>query len=252
MLSSDEVKAQAASLTVNALLAATGGFVDGFTYVGHGRVFANGMTANVLLFSASLFTGLWPAGLRFLPPIVAFMAAVWVSQAIHLRTTRSSHIAPYRAVLILETGVLFTLSLLPATTSDLLFTTSIAFVAALQMQTFREVDGRTYSSTFTTGNLRTLGEAAFTWCFRGRGQESARVVRDFATIVAAFLAGALAGAGTTKAFGNRALWLPSIWILLVWMELQTGSRLAAGRSQNKIDRSAVSETSSRQAKPRYQ
>ena len=47
------MQTRAASLSVNAMLAAIGGFLDGFTYVGHGHVFANGMTANVLLLGAT-------------------------------------------------------------------------------------------------------------------------------------------------------------------------------------------------------
>ena len=227
------VKARAASLSVSAILAAVGGFLDGFTYVGHGRVFANGMTANVLLFSASFFTRSWHSALRFLPPIMAFMAAVWVSQAIHLSYARRDLMEPYRAVLLLEIAVLIILSVLPASTTDLLFTTSIAFTAALQMQTFREVNGRAYTSTFTTGNLRALSEAAFKWCFLGHNRETARAVKDFACIVTAFLFGALAGGGAAKAFGNRALWCAAFLLLVVVMEIRTTRISRGSASKNK-------------------
>ena len=133
---------------------------------------------------------------------------------------RRGVIAPYQSILLLEAGVLLVLSLLPATTNDLLFTTSIAFAAAVQMQTFREVNGRSYCSTFTTGNLRTLGEAAFNWFFRGHQRETALVVRDFSVIVTAFLLGALAAGGITKAFGNRALWCAVLLLLLVAIEIR--------------------------------
>jgi len=239
-----DVKARAASLSVNAILAVAGGFLDGFTYVGHGRVFANGMTANMLLFSASIFTRSWQAAVRFLPPILAFMAAIWVAQAIQLYSTRRHAATPYRAVLLLEIGVLIILSLLPASTTDLLFTTSIAFTAAMQMQTFREVDGRAYTSTFTTGNLRTLGEAAFTWLFLSRSPETACIVRNFAVIVTAFLAGGLAGAGTTKAFGNHALWCAILLLVLVEVQIQT-----RGFGRKIKRRSPVSATSSLQVRP---
>jgi uncharacterized membrane protein YoaK (UPF0700 family) len=210
------------SLGVNALLAAAGGFLDGFTYVGHGRVFANGMTANVLLLSASVFMRSWRETARFVPPLTAYMAAVWAAQAIQLHSARRALATPHQAVLLLEAGVLLILGLLPATSADLLFTSSIAFVAGVQTQTFREVHGRNYSSTFTTGNLRTLGEAAFHWVFQGRKRESALVVRDFSVIVTAFVAGALAGAGTTKAFGNGALWFAVILLVLAGLRVGVG------------------------------
>lgn len=119
------------------------------------------MTASVLLPGARFFTRSWQEALRFVPPIIAFIAAVWVSQGVQLHSTRRSVTAPYQAVLLLEAAVLLVLSLLPATTTGSLFTTSIAFAAAVQMQTFREVNGRSYCSTLTTGNLRTFSKASF-------------------------------------------------------------------------------------------
>src|SRR5437016_240014 len=50
------------------------------------------------------------------------------------------------------------------------------------MQTFGEVNERSSCSTFTTGNLRTLGEAAFTWFFRAHQRETAIVVREFSLL----------------------------------------------------------------------
>src|SRR5687767_5363254 len=141
---------RAGSLPVAAMFAAAGGYLDGFTYVGHGHVFANAMTANVVLLGATVFTRSWHSALRYLPPILAFLAAVWVSQAIQLSSERRRTETPFRSVLLLEIAILLVLAFLPPTTTDIVFTTSIAFAASVQMQTFNKVHGRTYSSTFTT------------------------------------------------------------------------------------------------------
>jgi uncharacterized membrane protein YoaK (UPF0700 family) len=193
------------TLGIGALLASAGGFLDGFTYVGHGHVFANAMTGNVVLLGINFFSGSWHAALRLLPAIAAFLVGVSVSQAVQLDSRRRDVSVPYSAILGLETGVLLVLSLLPATTADILFTTSIAFVASVQVQTFREVNGHNYNSTFTTGNLRILSEAAVGWFVEGHSRADSRVVRDFSVICGAFLAGATAGGYTTQMFGNRAL-----------------------------------------------
>jgi uncharacterized membrane protein YoaK (UPF0700 family) len=84
------------------------------------------------------------------------------------------------------------MAMLPAHTSSMVFTASIAFAASMQMQTLREFNGCSYASTFATGNLRTVGEAAFTWLFEGHNPKTAQIVRDFSVIVAAFLLGAIA------------------------------------------------------------
>jgi uncharacterized membrane protein YoaK (UPF0700 family) len=221
----EEARMRVGTLGIGALLAAAGGFLDGFTYVGHGHVFANAMTGNVVLLGINFFSGSWHAVFRLLPAIAAFLVGVSVSQAVQLYSRRHNISAPYSAILGLETGVLLVLSLLPATTADILFTTSIAFVASVQVQTFREVNGRNYNSTFTTGNLRILSEAAVGWFLEGRSRADSRVVRDFSVICGAFLAGATAGGYATQKFGNRALWCDVVLLGLVAIRLRaTGSR----------------------------
>jgi uncharacterized membrane protein YoaK (UPF0700 family) len=215
----EEARIRVGTLGVSALLAAAGGFLDGFTYVGHGHVFANAMTGNVVLLGINCFTGSWQAGLRHVPAILAFVAGICTAQAIQLRAKRRGGNS-YPAVLLLEIGVLLVLSLLPAATADILFTTSIAFAASVQVQTFREVNGQSYNSTFTTGNLRTLSEAAFTWFSEGYSRETAQVVRDFSGICAAFLVGATAGGYAVQVFGNRALWCEIVVLGLVAIRVQ--------------------------------
>jgi Na+/H+ antiporter NhaC len=52
------------SLPVAALLAASGGFLDAFTYIGQGHVFANAMTGNVVLLGVYAATGNWTQSWR--------------------------------------------------------------------------------------------------------------------------------------------------------------------------------------------
>ena len=220
-LAFEQARQRVGTLDVGALLAAAGGFLDGFTYVGHGHVFANAMTGNVVLLGISCVSGSWRTALHLLPAIVAFVVGVSVSQAMQLHSKRRDVSAPYPAVLVLEIGVLLVLSLLPSATPDILFTTSIAFAASVQVQTFREVDGHSYNSTFTTGNLRTLSEAAFARFFEGHGPAAGRVVRDFSAVCAAFLLGATAGGYFAQVFGNRALWCDVILLALVAIRVRS-------------------------------
>src|SRR5580704_7550354 len=173
----EEARQRVGTLLISAMLASAGGFLDGFMYVGHGHVFANSMTGNVVLLGINCLSRSWPAAFHHLPAILAFLAGVCVSQAMQLHAKRRDVSAPYSAVLVLEIGVLLVLSLLPATTSDILFITSIAFAASVQVQTFREVNGQNFSSTFTTGNLRTLADAAVVWFLEGNSPAAAQVVR---------------------------------------------------------------------------
>jgi len=221
----EEARLRVGTLGISALLAAAGGFLDGFTYIGHGHVFANAMTGNVVLLGINFFSGSWHTAHGRIFAILAFLLGVCVSQAIQLNSKLRAIGAVYCAVLTLEICVLSILSLLPATAADTLFTISIAFAASVQVQTFREVNGHNFSSTFTTGNLRTLSEAAFKWFLEGHRREEGRIVRDFSVICTAFLAGAAAGGYATPAFGNRALWFDVLLLVLIAIRVRSRLRL---------------------------
>src|ERR1035437_5390298 len=97
LLGFEEARQRVGTLGISALLALAGGFLDGFTYVGHGHVFANAMTGNVVLLGINCFSGSWNTALKHLPAILAFLAGVWVSQAILLYARRRGTTVPYVA-----------------------------------------------------------------------------------------------------------------------------------------------------------
>jgi len=80
-LAFEQARQRVGTLDIGALLAAAGGFLDRFTYVGHGHVFANAMTGNVVLPGISCFSRSWKTALHLLPAIFAFVVGVSVSQA---------------------------------------------------------------------------------------------------------------------------------------------------------------------------
>ena len=222
-----QVGSRAEHLSVSSLLATAGGFLDGFTYVGHGHIFANAMTGNVVLLgvetvinsggSHSLSTG----SLRHLPPILMFLLGICAARALDLWPVRPRFLSPYGAVLGIEILVMLTLAWLPASTPNFLITSSIAFAASMQVQTFRSVAGYSYNSTFTTGNLRMLSVSLFDWRFgrdpevRRRAREAARI---FGTICGVFLVGATLGGLAVTHLGNHALLVEVALLLTVlWL-----------------------------------
>jgi uncharacterized membrane protein YoaK (UPF0700 family) len=215
---------RAKSLAVSASLAAAGGYLDAFTYLGHGRVFANAMTGNVVLLGVDAISGSWRASLRHILPISMFLLGVAAARMVRVPGVRRWLLYPEPVVLAVEILVLFALAWLPSNAPDILITMTIAFAASLQMATFREVGGKTYSSTFTTGNLRTMIESGFDWLVIGRLPAQLVATRQFATICAMFLAGAAAGAFTTPRLRNHALWIDVAALSLVLLWLLRGAR----------------------------
>lgn len=193
---------------VACLLSLSGGFLDAFTYLGHGQVFANAMSGNVVLLGVFAAVGNWRQALRHIPPIIAFMAGVFVAQAIRLPVRHIGPRWPTLLSLVVEIGVLAVIAFLPRTFPDIWIVLSISFAAALQNSSFTRVRGWSYNSVMTTGNLRRFAEGLFTGIVPRRNTEILEQTRVFGSIILCFLAGAFIGGLTTGWLHNAALAIP--------------------------------------------
>jgi len=198
------------------LLSMAGGFLDAFTWVGHGGVFANAQTGNVVLLGLSLAAGHWQRAVRHLLPIVAFFGGVFVAHRIRLRVSRSHLKTPAIWTLGFEIALLIVVAFLPPTFPGDPIIIGIAFVAALQTASFNKVEGLQYSSVMTTGNLRRSAESLFDGLFGSRDPFALRQSRIFGTICAMFCLGALFGGILTSRLGNRALVFVVLALLVVY------------------------------------
>jgi uncharacterized membrane protein YoaK (UPF0700 family) len=210
----DPIQQRAEHLSTSALLATAGGFLDGFTYVGHGHVFANAMTGNVVLLGVEALAHSWPVALEHLWPILMFLLGIWAARALSLSAMRRLLPNTYAAVLAIECAILLVLSMLPPHTSHFWITSSIAFAASMQVQTFRNVAGYTYNSTFATGNLRMLSVGLFDWFFTSNHEKGRDTTKVFAIISAAFLLGAAGGGYAVSRHGNQALFFEITMLLI--------------------------------------
>ena len=198
------------------LLATAGGLIDAIVYLNHGHVFANAMTGNVIFLGIAFTARNWSYIVPHLIPLVGFFAGVLTSK--HLRTGLRN-----RFVLLglgLEIATIFALGWLPASFPEIVFTGTIAYVAAIQVSSFRRVDRFAYNSTFLTGNLRDVAEGLYdafaparsTPEIRERGLSQAR---HLGLICLFFLAGAIVGAWAAPRFGNHSIWLAEPPLLAV-------------------------------------
>ena len=77
-------KVTAESVRLGILLAIVGGFLDAYTFVGRGGVFANAQTGNIVLFAIEAAKRNWGQALVHVPPILAFIAGVVVAEMIRI------------------------------------------------------------------------------------------------------------------------------------------------------------------------
>ncbi len=189
------------SVAMGLLLALTGGFLDAYTYVARGRVFANAQTGNIVLLGMNLADRNFSAALSYLIPIVAFVAGVAMAEVIrHHNRWEALH---WRQITVLFEIVTLTVCAFLPPTHNWLVTSLVSFVCALQAESFRTIAGSTLATTMCTGNLRTATELLSLGLLR-RDRAECRRSRIYYLVILAFLAGAVLGDALTRRFDALA------------------------------------------------
>lgn len=218
-----DVRTRSEGLPTGMLLAGVGGFLDAYTFVGYNGVFANAQTGNIVLLGVDAQAGHWEEALLHIPPIVAFVLGVALAQMLAQPAVRRIVRRPTRWVLIAEIVVLAAVAAVPGGIPSRVVPGAIAFVAAVQVSTFRSLDGVEYSSTLTTSNLRALTVNIFKWR-TGHDPAARHHAALLGSIIAAFAVGAGVGALCTRLIHHQAAWIPAAALMIVLIALVTETR----------------------------
>ena len=196
------------SLRFALLITSASGFLDAYTYLCRGGVFANAQTGNMILLGVNLSGRHWLEASEKLWPILAFV--VGVAFANFLKSDRAerrvSH--PIRWAMVAQAAVLAVVGFVPVTVPDAAVTIPIAFVAAMQIGLFRTVGSLSYIAIATTGNLMRFTEALYAGIV-DRNSESKQAAAVYAAIICSFAGGAVLGAIGTRQMGAQAAWIPA-------------------------------------------
>src|ERR1700735_3200270 len=87
------------TLPTGLLLAGAGGFLDAYTFVGRGGVFANAQTGNIVLLAVAAGERHWATAVLHAPPILPFMLGVAVAETLARPGARRMVRRPARFVL---------------------------------------------------------------------------------------------------------------------------------------------------------
>jgi uncharacterized membrane protein YoaK (UPF0700 family) len=133
------IRARPDTLPTGLLLAGAGGFLDAYTFVGRGGVFANAQTGNIVLLGVEAGERHWLAALLHIPPILAFVLGVALAETLARPAGRRIVRRPARFVLVAEIVVLVIVGALFPQVPNQVVTAAIAFTSALQVSTFRSL-----------------------------------------------------------------------------------------------------------------
>lgn len=224
------IRTRSETLAVGVLLAAVGGFLDAYTFVGH-AVFANAQTGNIVVFGVEAASRHWHAALLRLIPIAAFMVGVVATETLARPSVRRQVRRPLRVALGAEIVILAAVASLPDGAPALLVTVPVAFAASIQWSTFRMLVDAPYSTLLATGNLRTATAATYQWIV-DHDPSARRHAGNFGAVVVAFVAGAIIGAICTNNLGPPAVAIAAGVLLITLVALIYETRQLERRAAN--------------------
>ena len=200
------------SFRVCALLSFSGGLQDAYTYNVRGHVFANAQTGNVVLMSQNFMTGHWHDGLRYMLPLIAFAAGIFIAERVENRFKEGGSLHWRQIIIAIEMLMLCTVGFLPENL-NMLANMLVSLSCAMQVQSFRTVHGFGYASTMCIGNLRS-GTESFSRFLRDRDRESLYKALHFFGIIVIFALGAGVGGVISARLGLGTIWL-SVMLLVI-------------------------------------
>ena len=195
----------------SAFLAVSGGFQDAYTYFTRDGVFSNAQTGNVVLMSERFMNGEVKAGLHYLIPLTAFFLGVLLAERIQEKFRYARRLHWRQGILLVEIILLFLVGFIPGNL-NVLATTLVSFSCALQVQTFRKVEGNAYASTMCIGNLRS-GTESLSVYLRDHQKGALKKAAHYYGIILIFALGAGLGGICSLHWGMKAIWVSSALLL---------------------------------------
>lgn len=199
------------SIRLSLVLAIIGGYLDAYTFIDRGKVFANAQTGNIVLLGVNIANGKLYNALLYFLPILAFILGVLVSHYIKDIFTNNAE----KIIIILEIIILLILSIIPVELPDTFVNIIISFIASVQVSTFRKLLDYPYCSTMCTGNLRSASDALFTY-FKTKDKAQLRKLSAYILIIIFFIIGAILSAFFTINYGVKSL---IICVILLFISL---------------------------------
>ncbi len=212
MSSDQRALAPSQRLRVAYLLTIVGGYLDAYTYFERGGVFANAQTGNIVKLGIAFANGAHDTYLFFLIPIASFALGLFASLGLEELFALRRHRLVRRSVLLVEMCGLALVGFIPEGEGwDMLANCIVAFVAAMQYETFTTFRGDPMATTMSTGNLRKFVDCLYAGTMHQDIPQLMRAAR-FLSIIVVFTLGAVIGTFACKVWDAGAIF-PAVGLL---------------------------------------
>lgn len=200
------------------LLAVVGGFLDAYTYLSRGHVFANAQTGNIVLLGVNLTEQNWSQAFYYLMPVLSFVSGILVCEIIQTRFKWKQRLHWRQMIVLIEIFCLVLAGLLPSPLSDTPVNIMVSFVCALQVEAFRKMNGNAYASTMCTGNLRSASQQLYLY-ITTRKKVHLHSCLQYYNVIFFFMLGAGIGCFFTRLFDTKAVWISALGLTAAFIAM---------------------------------
>lgn len=189
-----------------AVLAVAGGFLDSYTYVSRGGVFANAQTGNMVLLAVNIAKKNIMGTLIYFIPIIAFVTGILAAEYIRklYKDRDTSRLHWRQSIILAEAVILGAIAFVPSGSADTAVNVLVSFVCSLQVESFRKINGNAAATTMCTGNLRSASENLFKY-ETTKDREFLKKSLQYYGIIVFFILGSVAGYIMTDKLGVKAV-----------------------------------------------
>lgn len=212
------------NIVIGISLSLVGGFLDAYSYLLKGRVFANAQTGNIVLLFISVANRELDKSFKYILPITIFALGIFISEFLKNKHYVKNY-TRMTAVLLFEVAILAVIGLLGTYLHHDIVNSIISFVAALQVSNFDKVDGNPISTTMITGNLK----SSMMNLAKYRTTKNIKYLHSFLKylfIIISFGFGVAFGFITIKYYAERSILLCEIFIIVAFVILRKEEKLA--------------------------
>ena len=181
------------TIELGVFLALAGGFMDAYSYICRGGVFANAQTGNILLFGVHITQGNFDASIKHFTPVLFFS---------HWR----------QIILLIEIAIFFIVSQIPLD-HNLLANNLTSMACGMQVESFRTMYGNGIATTMCIGNLRSANENIFKFFESGQSISLKKALLYFFVIIC-FATGAILGNICIKFIGTNSIMICNIFLFI--------------------------------------
>lgn len=191
------------SIELGVILAIAGGFMDAYSYMCRGQVFANAQTGNMLLFGINLSEGNFKIAFTYFCPVMAFAIGILLADIVKIRMNNESMFHWRQVSVFFEIAVLLIVSYFNQKL-NLLANSLTSLACGIQVESFRKIHGNGIATTMCIGNLRSGTQNICNYfCFK----EKDNLFKGFLYygIILFFIIGAIIGNFCVKLCGEKAI-----------------------------------------------